>query len=31
VLRPPHISSVENTINPAIDAAVEAGVEHVVT
>jgi uncharacterized protein YbjT (DUF2867 family) len=31
VLRPPHISQVETSINPAIDTAVEAGVEHVVT
>jgi uncharacterized protein YbjT (DUF2867 family) len=31
VLRPPHISKVETSINPAIDTAVEAGVEHVVT
>ena len=31
VLRPPHISNVETSINPAIDAAVEADVEHVVT
>lgn len=31
VLRPPHISNVEDAINPAIDAAVAAGVEHVVT
>lgn len=31
VLRPPHISSVEDAINPAIDAAIEAGVERVVT
>lgn len=31
VLRPPQISYVETTINPAIDAAVQAGVDHVVT
>lgn len=31
VLRPPHISIVETSINPAIDAAIEAGVDHVVT
>jgi uncharacterized protein YbjT (DUF2867 family) len=31
ILRPPHISSVEDSINPAIDAAVDQGVEHVVT
>lgn len=31
VLRPPHLSVVETSINPAIDAAVEAGVDHVVT
>ena len=30
VLRPPAISSVESDIHPAIDAAVEAGSEHVV-
>jgi uncharacterized protein YbjT (DUF2867 family) len=31
VLRPPHLSDVETTIHPAIDAAIGAGVEHVVT
>jgi uncharacterized protein YbjT (DUF2867 family) len=31
VLRPPHLSTVETSITPAIDAAVEAGVQHVVT
>ncbi len=31
VLRPPHLSNVEAAIHPALDAAIEAGVEHVVT
>ena len=31
VLRPPHISSVESDMFPALDAAIEAGVDHVVT
>ena len=31
VLRPPHISDVESDIFPALEAALEAGVEHVVT
>jgi len=31
VLRPPHIARVETSINPAIDAAIDAGVRHVVT
>jgi uncharacterized protein YbjT (DUF2867 family) len=31
VLRPPHLSIVETSINPAIDAAIKAGVDHVVT
>jgi uncharacterized protein YbjT (DUF2867 family) len=31
VLRPPSLSTVEASINPAIDAAVAAGVDHIVT
>mgnify|MGYP000227023701 CR=1 FL=1 len=31
VLRPPHISRVEESINPAVDAAIDAGVDHIVT
>jgi uncharacterized protein YbjT (DUF2867 family) len=31
VLRPPHLSNVERDICPALDAALDAGVEHVVT
>ena len=31
VLRPPHLSNVETTIHPALDAAIAAGVGHVVT
>jgi uncharacterized protein YbjT (DUF2867 family) len=31
ILRPPHISRVTTSINPAIDAAIAAGVDHVMT